>query len=76
MALAGRVIASHYAEPLARHLVTATPLRRSASEEAEIVAELQGGDELLMLDDTGGWAWGYAGKDKKVGYVRAEAVGL
>jgi hypothetical protein len=28
-----------------------------------------------MLDDTLGWAWGYAGDDRRVGYVRSEAVG-
>jgi hypothetical protein len=76
VALAGSVIASHYAEPLLRHLVTATPLRRSASEDAEIVGELQAGDDIWLLDDTRGWAWGYGGEDKRVGYVRAEALGL
>jgi hypothetical protein len=28
-----------------------------------------------MLDDSLGWAWGYAGKDRRVGYVRSEALG-
>ena len=28
-----------------------------------------------MLDDSMGWAWGYAGESKRVGYVRSEAVG-
>jgi hypothetical protein len=27
-----------------------------------------------MLDDTLGWAWGYAGEDRRVGYVRSGAV--
>jgi hypothetical protein len=27
-----------------------------------------------MLDNSLGWAWGYAGADKRVGYVRGEAV--
>ena len=27
-----------------------------------------------MLDDTLGWAWGYAGEDRRVGYVRSEAL--
>ncbi len=76
MALAGQVIASHYAEPLLRHVVAATRLCGSASEEADVVAELQAGDEMWFLDDTRGWAWGYAGPDRRVGYVRAEALGL
>ena len=29
-----------------------------------------------MLDDTLGWAWGYAGPDGRVGYVRGEALGI
>ena len=72
--MAGRVIASHYAEPLLRRLAAAAPLRRSASDDADIVAELSAGDELWMLDDTGGWAWGYGGPDRRVGYVRDGAV--
>jgi hypothetical protein len=76
VALAGRVIASHYAEPLLRHLVSAAPLRKSANEDADVIGELQAGDEMWFLDDTRGWAWGYAGSDRRVGYVRAEALGL
>jgi len=36
--------------------------------------ELQAGDELWILDDTGGWAWGYGGSERRVGYVRAAAL--
>ena len=27
-----------------------------------------------MLDDSLGWAWGYAGDDKRVGYVPSDAI--
>ena len=27
-----------------------------------------------MLDDSLGWAWGYAGSDRRVGYVRSETL--
>jgi hypothetical protein len=73
VALAGRVIASHYAEPLVRHLIAAAPLLAEPAEEVEAIAELSKGDELRMLDLSLGWAWGY-GPDGRVGYVRAEAV--
>lgn len=76
VALAGRVIASHYAEPLLRHLAAAAQLRGSAGEEGEVIGELAPGDEYWLLDSTGGWAWGYAGKDRRVGYVRSEALGV
>lgn len=69
------MIASHYAEPLARAIRAAASLRLHPSDDAEVVSELAAGDAFLMLDDTLGWAWGYAGKDRRVGYVRSEAVG-
>jgi hypothetical protein len=74
VALAGRVIASHYAEPVPRRLAAAAAFRRAADDAAELIAELGVGDEYWMLDDTRGWAWGYAGPDGRVGYVRAEAL--
>jgi hypothetical protein len=27
-----------------------------------------------MLDESVGWAWGYAGKERRVGYVRSGAL--
>ena len=74
-ALAGRVIASHYAEPLQRRLSSDASLYRAADADSDVLAELANGDEFGLLDSTGGWAWGYAGPDRRVGYVRAEAVG-
>jgi hypothetical protein len=72
--LAGRVIASHYAEPLVRHLLAPAPLLAEASNDAEPIARLDKGDQLRMLDNSRGWAWGY-GPDGRVGYVPAAAVG-
>lgn len=74
-ALAGRVIASHYAEPLVRHLVSDADFVSSTGEDAVLVATLKAGDEIRMLDNSRGWAWGY-GPDGRVGYVRSEAVGI
>ena len=74
IALAGRVIASHYAEPVERRLAQGAALQLSASDDSEIIRDLAAGDRFLMLDDTLGWAWGYAGEDRRVGYVRSEAI--
>jgi hypothetical protein len=74
-ALAGRVIASHYAEPLVRHLVAAAKWFSEPRPDAELLAELRPGDEIRMLDLSRGWAWGY-GPNGRVGYVEAEAVGI
>jgi len=69
------VIASHYAEPLGRIVTQSTTLRAGPSEDSEALLELKPGDPFAMLDNSLGWAWGYAGTARRVGYVRAEAVG-
>jgi hypothetical protein len=68
------VIASHYAEPLHATLACDTPLRERPAEDSAIVAQLAKGDGFDLLDNTLGWAWGYAGSDRRVGYVRSEAL--
>lgn len=75
MALAGKVIASHYAAPIGKVVVANAPLRLTASDDAEELAILEPDDPFSLLDDTLGWAWGYAGRDRRVGYVRSEALG-
>ena len=72
-ALAGRVIASHYAEPLVRHLVASAAVLAEPAEDDGLLAELAAGAEMRVLDISRGWAWGY-GPDGRVGYVVAEAV--
>ena len=69
------MIASHYAEPLGRAISTSTDLRSAPSNDAEMIRKLDPGEPFAMLDDTLGWAWGYAGGDRHVGYVKSEAVG-
>jgi hypothetical protein len=73
-ALAGRVIASHYADPLVRHMIDDATLLPEPAADAAPLAELRPGDEIRILDMSLGWAWGY-GPDGRVGYIRAEAVG-
>ena len=68
------MIASHYAEPILRTVVASAPLRVAASEDTEELADLEPEDQFSLLDDTLGWAWGYAGRDRTVGYVRSEAL--
>ncbi|HET9335345.1 MAG TPA: SH3 domain-containing protein [Sphingomicrobium sp.] len=73
IAVAGRVIASHYAEPLRRHIVCSAPFRAQPDDNSEPLGQLNKGDEIRTLDVSSGWAWGYA-PDGRVGYVRAEAI--
>ena len=74
VALAGRVIASHYAEPVDMKVVANAPLRAAPSVNSEELAEMEADDPFSLLDDTLGWAWGYAGRDRIVGYVRSDAL--
>ena len=69
------MIASHYADPVDRLIAARTALRAAPGPDAEVIRELDRGEPLAMLDDTLGWTWGYAGPDRRVGYVRSEDVG-
>ena len=73
-ALVGRVIASHYAEPLIRHLIANADLRAGPSDDSALIAALGKGNAIRILDNSRGWAWGYA-PDGRVGYIQAAAVG-
>ena len=69
------MIASHYAEPVERVVTRrcAAPLgtiRRVPKLRRISAPETR----FLMLDDTLGWAWGYAGDERRVGYVRSDAL--
>ena len=68
------MIASHYADPIPRELAAPATLHAGASKDAAVVADLRPGDAFLLLDDTAGWAWGYAGDSRLVGYVPSSAL--
>ena len=72
-ALAGMVIASHYAEPLPRLIVAPATAHSEPSLDSRQVGEVEPGNELRMLDCSRGWAWGYL-PDGRVAYVEAAAV--
>ena len=74
VALVDRVIASHYAEPVERLVSKIAKLRQEPSDDAAPIRDLQPGEPFALLDDSVGWAWGYAGKERRVGYVRSEAL--
>ena len=68
------MIASHYAEPLARTIRHSTFLRAEPSENAPLVREVERGERFAMLDDSLGWAWGYCGEEGRVGYILSAAL--
>ena len=74
IALGDRVIASHYAQPLAKTLGSTATLRVAPSGDSDAIGELEKGAPFDMLDNSLGWAWGYAGKERIVGYVPSDAL--
>lgn len=55
-------------------LATATPLLARPEEGSGTIADLEAGDPFELLDDSLGWAWGYGGPERLVGYVRSDAL--
>lgn len=49
-------------------------LRDGPSAEANEIRGLTPGEPFDMLDDSLGWAWGYAGEERRVGYVESGAL--
>ena len=74
VALAGEVIASHYAKPVMRELHREARLRVEPDEDAPVIATLPAGAPFALLDSRGGWSWGYGGDDRLVGYLSEEAL--
>ena len=73
VALAGQVIASHYAEPLPRHLTRDAVAYSGPSHDSAQIMSVALGDAFQMLDCSLGWAWGYLA-DGRVAYVDAGAI--
>jgi cell wall-associated NlpC family hydrolase len=72
--LADRLFAPHYAEALARSCVVPhVPV--CGVPEGEQVSELLEGEHFMLLDVSGGWAWGFCSLDHYVGYVPADVLG-
>jgi dipeptidyl peptidase-like protein/NlpC/P60 family protein len=75
IALAGRIIAPHYARALVRSCgAHAAFVRLLPKADAEMASELLPGEEFAVLEYAGGWAWGYCLADHIVGYVEMIAL--
>ena len=74
IALAGVVIASHYAAPVQRRLAKRTMLFKEPSSTSTELLEIEAGEPFDLLDDSLGWAWGYAGTGRRVGYVQSDRL--
>lgn len=76
VALAGQVIASHFVDPVDCTLIRSAAFRSAPNDDAELIADLDAGEQFRLLESKLGWGWGYAGAEDKVGYVKADALGL
>jgi hypothetical protein len=76
VALAGQVIASHFVDPIDCTLIRSAAFRTAPDDAADVIADLDAGERMRLLESKHGWAWGYAGAEEKVGYVKADALGL
>ncbi len=73
VSLAGKHFSPHYASPVERFCaVLHTPV--CEKPEGRQVSELLAGEAFMLLDVSGGWAWGYCKHDHYVGYVLAEVL--
>ena len=75
VALAGAVVAAHYAAPVERICATSsTAIRAEPVDTGEQVSELLHGEGFCVLDLQGDWAWGWSAHDHYVGYVATDAL--
>lgn len=74
--LAGKLFAPHYAIPLPRSIVTATAaIREFPDAKSTGASELVYGEQFMLLDVAGEWAWGYSAHDDYLGYVLLASLG-
>ena len=72
-ALAGKHFSPHYVRPVDRFC--ALPYAAICDKpRGRQVSELLAGESFMLLDISGGWAWGYSKHDHYVGYVDADAL--
>ncbi len=73
VSLADRWFAPHYAEPVERACLSTTPI--CDKPDGKQISELLAGEHFWMLDQSGGWAWGWCAHDHYVGYVLVDRLG-
>ncbi|MFN7176190.1 MAG: NlpC/P60 family protein [Thermaurantiacus sp.] len=76
IALAGLVGAPAYAAPVLRSNQGAAAVVHAAPADGSVaVSELLPGEDFAVLEDSGGWCWGWSVHDHYVGFVPAAALG-
>ena len=76
LAIAGRVFAQHYAEPMAVAARFDTVIYAQPDDASAAVAALSTGAVFHVLDIGQSWAWGRTDAAGSVGYVETAALDL
>ncbi len=74
VSLAGRLFAPHYAEAVSCACIV-DHAAICATPGGEQSSELLRSEHFALLDQSGGWAWGWSAHDHYVGYVEVSALG-
>lgn len=75
IALADTHLAAHYVIPVVRVIGSvSTMMFLSASDDAEIITDLEPGTEIEALDYAGAWCWACLGPEGPSGYVPVAAL--
>jgi NlpC/P60 family/Bacterial dipeptidyl-peptidase Sh3 domain len=75
LALAGQLFVPHYAKPMP--MTCAVPnvaVMATARDDAKQISELLLGEDFMVVDMAGEWAWGFCRHDHYVGYVPLTAL--
>jgi hypothetical protein len=75
IALAGQLFAPHYAKPVRKQCAVASVMiQDSPGAGGKAISQLLLGEDFMLVDVTGGWAWGYCRHDHYVGYLPETAL--
>lgn len=75
LALAGKLFVPHYARPMEFHAAAdASNVFSDADDQSVVIATLAKGEAFMVVDLSGGWAWGFVKDSHLVGYVPANAL--
>ncbi len=76
LALADRIAVPAYVAPVVRsNAGPAVMMRAAPAADSIAVSELLPGEDFAVLEESGGWAWGFSVHDHYVGHVPADALG-
>lgn len=75
LALAGQLFVPHYARPMAMRCINeSAQVHAEADGATEVRAVLAKDEYFMVVDLSGGWAWGFRAEDHVVGYVPTDVL--